>query len=129
MVCGMACGCSQKNRAFTFAAILTLAFGIGANTAIWGSGRKFEKSYFNPLTAEEESWDRLALADCQPQDGQVDFSSLDFTAKRTSSELKEIFSIFNRSGAARIVFIHRYFLTRVNHFTNFQPEPRNYPPV
>src|SRR5262252_2182310 len=54
-------------------------------------------------------WYRLcALSDCQPQDGHVDFSSLVFTTNRTSLEQKEIFSIFSRSGAARIVFIHRY---------------------
>src|SRR5262245_18040504 len=68
-----------------------------------------------------------ALSDCQPQDGQVDFSSLVFTANRTSSEQKEIFSRFNRSGAARIVFIHRYFLTLANLFTNLPPEPTDPP--
>jgi hypothetical protein len=36
---------------------------------------------------------------------------------------KRFFSIFNRSGAARIVFIHRYFLTSVNRFTNFPLKP------
>src|SRR4029434_2174958 len=43
-----------------------------------------------------------------------------------SSRLKDIFSIFNKSGAARIVFIHRYFLTPVssiNPITNLPPEP------
>jgi histidinol-phosphate/aromatic aminotransferase/cobyric acid decarboxylase-like protein len=31
--------------------------------------------------------------------------------------------IFSRSGAARIVLIHRYFLTLVNSLTNLPPEP------
>jgi len=63
------------------------------------------------------------LSDCQPQGRQVDFSSLIFTANRTSLEQKEIFSIFSRSGEARIVFIHRYFHALVNLFTNLPPEP------
>src|SRR5262249_12412129 len=68
-------------------------------------------------------WYRLcALSDCQPQDGQVDFGSHVFTTNPGSLEQKEIFSIFSRSGAARIVFIHRYSLP-VNPFTNLPPEP------
>jgi hypothetical protein len=73
-----------------------------------------------------KSPDQIAKINCQPQDGQVDFGSHVFTTNRTSSERKEIFSIFNRSGASRIVFIHRYFLTLVssiNPITNLPTEP------
>jgi hypothetical protein len=70
-------------------------------------------------------WYRLcALSECRPQDGQVDFSSLVFTTNRTSSEQKEVFSIFSRSGAARIVFIHRYFLTLVNSINSITKLPK-----
>ncbi len=77
-------------------------------------------------SARNRRYRLCALSERQPQDGQVDFGSHVFTTNRTSSERKEIFSIFNRSGAARIVFIHRYFLTLVssiNPITNLPPEP------
>src|SRR4030095_6952363 len=78
-------------------------------------------------SARNRRYPLCALSECQPQDGQVTFGSHVFTTNRTSSERKEIFSIFNRSGAARIVFIHRYFLTAVSSITNLPREPQNPP--
>jgi hypothetical protein len=64
-----------------------------------------------------------SLSDRQPQDGQFAFSTaLLSLLTEISWEQKEIFSIFNRSGVARIVFINRYFLTLVSSFTNLPPE-------
>jgi transposase InsO family protein len=80
----------------------------------------------------EYHWER-----CQSVEAAVEFHrdlihSLVFTTNRTSSEQKEIFSIFSRSGAARIVFIHRYIHTpsilhqladRADYLWNPSPRP------